>query len=541
MRARMLAAVIVGFACLALRGDGAAAGAAPPMANELAAGAVVALEIEDLGGGLRRWRDSPLRAALERTQALAEMEKSRIFRKLSARATRLDEILGFELTLDRLILAAGRRAALGVYDVSDTKFVVIAETTARDAERSPLWAARARMERREHAGVPYFLVPATARRSGAALALVGNRLVFGNDEPAFRQTLLLGARAAGVAVRAAPGAALGDDPRYRRLLQASPRDLFARVFVDQKRLNGTPQFDKRWIFDVDLAKRVDAALLGVRFERDETVETRAYAFAPGAPLPPLAAPAPGVAFGRSDLARATDALPAAPFGARRPTDAADAARALADICSSGDKADLERLRAALAAARPTALLEIADPTPRQGLRTHDRNGVLLALARPDQLDAAALEAALQAARLRGLDVGGAPRPAFADAAGARVLRLPLVEEHVVTVRRAGAALVVATDPEIASRLEAVGAAALPRLAPPMVGALRLDLRRAGAHLGEVTRLLAARSNWPARDARFYAESVAGLPAAWPAVRDLVVVEYASGGLHLVEAHYREAP
>jgi len=33
--------------------------------------------------------------------------------------------------------------------------------------------------------------------------------------------------------------------------------------------------------------------------------------------------------------------------------------------------------------------------------------------------------------------------------------------------------------------------------------------------------------------------VAGLPAAWPAVRDLVVVEHAAGGLHLVEAHYRE--
>jgi hypothetical protein len=541
MRARTVASVLVVVTCLALRGDGAAAGGAPPMANELAAGAVVALEVEDLGGGLRRWRDSPVRAALARTAALAEMEKSRIFRKLSARATRLDEILGFELTLDRLILVAGRRAALGLYDVSDTKFVVIAETTAKEAERSPLWAARGRMERREHAGVPYFLVPETARRSGAALALVGNRLVFGNDEPAFRQTLLLGARAAGVATRAAPGPALGDEPRYRRLLAASPRDLFARVFVDQKRLTGTPQFDRRWIFDLDVTRRVDAALLGVRFERDETVETRVYAFAAGAAPPPLAAPPPGVAFGRSDPRAAIATLPAAPFGARRATDAADAARYLADICGSGEKADLERLRAVLAAARPTALVEVADPAPRQGLRTHDRTGVLLVLAQPGMLDAAALEAALATARLRGLDVAGGPRPAFADAGGARVLRLPLVAEHVVAVRRAGAALVVATDPELASRLDAASAAALPRLVAPVTPALRLDLGRAGAHLGEVTRLLAARSNWPARDARFYAESVAGLPAAWPTVRDLVVVEYAAGGLHLVEAHYRETP
>jgi hypothetical protein len=544
MRARILAAVIGVGACLALEGDGAAAGAAPPMANELAAGAVVALEVEDLGAGLKRWRHSSVRAALERTAALEEMQKSRIFRKLSARATRLDEILGFELTLDRLILAAGRRAALGLYDVSDTRFVVIAETTAKEAERSPLWAARSRMERREHAGVSYFLVPETPRRSGAALALVGTRLVFGNDEKAFRQTLLLGARGAGVATRQAPGAALGDEPRYRRLLAASPRDLFARVFVDQARLSGTPQFDKRWIFDVDVARKVDAALLGVRFERDATVETRVYAFAPGTAAPPLAAPPAGVAFSRSDLRALVESLPAVPFGARRPTDAADAARRLAGLCGSAERADVERLRGVLAAARPTGLLEVADPAPRQGLRAHDRSGVTLLLASPGGLDAAALEAALAAARLRGLDVASGPSPAFAEDGGARVLRLPLVAELAVTVRRAGAdgaALIVATDPELAARLHASHAAAAPRLAAPMVAALRLDLRQAGAHLGDVTRLLGARANWPARDARFYSESVAGLPAAFASVRDLVVIEYAAGGLHLVEAHYREGP
>ncbi|HEY3352700.1 MAG TPA: hypothetical protein VGQ83_05595, partial [Polyangia bacterium] len=515
-----------------------------PMAGELAQGSLVTLELEDLSGGLTRWRGSKLRGALDGTAAYEEMRKARIFRKLSARVTGLEHVLDFTLTLDRLIVMAGRRAALGLYDVSDTRFVIVAETSTAEAERSPLWGARGRMERREHAGVPYFLIPDTPRRRGAALALVGDRLVFGNDLDAFRQTLLLAARAAGRATRQAPGPAVAADPRYRRLREASPRDLFARVFVDQSKLSGTRQFDDRWIFDPKVAATVDAALLGLRFDAGAVVETRAYTYGTPAGRPAITTPPPAAGFGHGDADALARALGFAPSVAVGPTDAAAAGRDLADLLGATAEADAKRLTGLLAPARPVRSVEVADPAARVGVRAYDRAAVALVLESPAALGGGLgpLEAAVLELATRGLAVGGTAGATWVDEGGLRVLRVPLVEERRLTLDlQPGGVLVVATDPDLARRVRAALGPLAPWLRPGAPLALRLDVARAGAYYASVTRLLASRGNWARRDAAFFAEGVAGLRDLWPDGQDLVIAGYGAGDLYLEEVHYRDRP
>jgi hypothetical protein len=539
MRTRMLIALTIAGVALFARDHGRAAGAPPPMARELAAGSLVTLELEDLAGGLARWRDSPLRGHLEKATAYEQMRTARIFRKLANRVAALEGVLGVQLTLDRLILMAGRRAALGVYDVSDTTFVVVAETTLADAQRSPLWGARARMQPREHAGVPYFLAPDTPKRRGAAVALVGNRLVFGNDLAAFRATLLLAARAAGVTARKAPGPAVADDPRYRRLMDASPRDLFARVFVLQSHLSGTRQFDDRWIFDPQVAATVDAALLGLRFGAGELVETRASTYRDPAERPAVTAPPPAAGFGHADVAALARGLAVAPFVSAGPTDAAAASHLLGDLCGVLDEAELKRLEAALAPARPVRALELADPTP-PGLRSYDRAAVVLALGDPAALGRAPLEALLLELTARGLGAGGGSGAAWTDEAGARVLRLPLVEERRLTLDAPEPGLlIVATDPDLARRARVALPPLRPALAPGAALLLRVDVARAGAHFAAVAGLLAARPNWSRRDAEFFSDSVGGLQGLWPEGEDVVAAGFGVGDLYLEEVHYRE--
>jgi hypothetical protein len=539
MRPRIVMILVALTVALAARDHGRAAPGAPPMAAELPAGSLVTLEVEDLAAGLARWRDSQLRRALTTSEAYAELRKARVFRKLTSRVTGLEELLGTQLTLDRLILMAGRRAALGLYDVSDTSFVLVAETTAEAAGRSPLWGARSRMEPREHAGLAYFLAKPTPRRHGAAVALVGNRLVFGNDLDRFPEALLLAAKGAGVRARAAAGPAVADDPRYRRLAAASPPDLLARVFVDQARLSGTRQFDERWIFDPHLAATVDAALLGLRPGAGETVETRAYCYRAAAGRPAVTSPPPAAGFGHADAAALAPLLGFAPFVSARPTDAADAGRALGGLIGATTAAAQARLTALLAAAAPVRSVELAAPAAGSGLAAHDRAGIALVFAAPGRLDVAALEAAVLEGAAHGLAVGGATGATLVDEGGARVVRLPFVDELRPTLRLEGGVLVVATDPELTRRL----ALALPRLAAyTQVGApvaLRLDVPAAAAAYADVTGLLAARTNWSRTDAAFFSGSVAGLRALWPDAGAIIALGFGQGELYLEEVHYRD--
>jgi hypothetical protein len=215
-------------------------------------------------------------------------------------------------------------------------------------------------------------------------------------------------------------------------------------------------------------------------------ETRVHLYDSGTPPPDAGKPAKGDA-----------ALPPLGFSVTvEPTDAARAAARVRRLLPDWELDDGEpearragdRLEGLLAAAQPTRALEVVTLDGGDGGGTAmpwlRRGGAIaIALAAPGALDLAAVEKTL-ADRLGG---------AFADADGARVLKLPLVDDWALSLIVRDGVLVVATSPALALEvLRELPPKALTAEAPLRS---RLDVRAAEAGWRRLESVTGARESW----------------------------------------------
>ncbi|MSP59617.1 MAG: hypothetical protein EXR72_04605 [Myxococcales bacterium] len=553
MSSRRITAFMVPAALCALctlaPGDTAPAAAPKTLTELLPKGAVAVLEFDDLRLLLKRWSASRLHRRFDGSRAAHDLEKSRLYLRLAENVGQLEEVAGFGLSLERLTQLAGHRSAVAMYDVPSTSFVLVMELQPDEARRSDLLGQKGtggKLAAREHRGVKYLLKEGARGKTPLAVALVGDRLIAGSDLAAFRDTLVLAARAAGLPTSPATGAepiALAADPDVAGLFAAAPRGAPIRLWVDQKRLTGTHYFDDYWIFGGQSAAGIDSALIALSPGEDTTAETRIYLYAAGK-RPDVTEDA-AVEIGRADPVSATLALPAAPpFASAFPVDAGRAAEVIAGLLPRGareDQAgDAAPIATSLASGKPRRAVEAIDPSHAKGGFAEHHGAVAIGLAAPALLDPRALEAALAAAVAPRV-TGAGSALTFSDegtgAAAVRALRLPLIAEWSLSWRRIEGGIVIATDPTACRKLaEALARPETAKLLAPSAPRLyRLDLDRAGTVWRDVTKTLAARDNWSdVANGEFYRESVGGLFEVARDTHRVVALGYARGPRHYVE-------
>lgn len=545
------------------RGDNATADAPRTLAGLLPAGALAALEVDDLGALLDRWMKSRLHKDFEDSAAERQLEHSRLYLRLERNLAEVEEAAGLSLSLERLQKLGGHRSAIALYQLPTTSFVLITELSPEEARASTWFDQKGRLEPREHRGVKYLYREGARGQATLAVALVGNRLLAGTDIPAFRGALVLTARAAGLAVAPpAPGQpqdpgsgpeSLAADPRHRALLGATPPAAPITVWVSGEAL-ASRYFDSYWIFGkTDIFGRgVRAAWLTLTPGEDLTVETRTLLYAEGT-RPAVAAGAAsggGTVVGQSDVPGQVAPLPGAPiFAAAHPTDASAAGAALTELLPLPGGPEIsaktaEALAMVLGPARPDRALEVLDPARAKGGPMQHHAGLVLALRAPASFDAAHFEAALLGALAPGLGAPSGSTLAFTDEGGRRSLKLPLVpaSEWSLTWQLRGDRLLVATEAAGVTRLaEALAHAEVNRLLDAAAPRLyRLDLGRAATVWRDTTRMLALRKNWNSEEnADLFTKTIGGLFTMVKDTRRVLAYGYAQGtDIYVEEVQYR---
>jgi len=318
------------------------------------------------------------------------------------------------------------------------------------------------------------------------------------------------------------------------------------MWVAQSKVAGTHYFDDYWIFGKQTGADIEQAMVTFSPGDDVASEARLYLYADGK-RPDVVEEA---AIGMSDVGAQATRLPSAPpFASAWPADADGAAEAIVEMLPRGapnqSPVDEKPIAAALAAGKPRRVVEVVEPAhPKGGFAEH-HGALAVALASPDALDGKALEAALAKA-VAPLVTGAGSEVAFVDdGAGAdavRALQLPLVAEWALSWKKAGAAIVIATDPAACRRLaaslaQAPGSSLLGASAPRLY---RLDVDRAGAAWRDVTKTLAERSNWSdVADAELFDQSIGGLFDVAKEWKHVLAFGYARGPrLYVEEVQYK---
>lgn len=549
--ASLLCSLLVCATLLAIPGDHATAGPPSSLATLLPNGAVTLLEVEDLRALIGRWNTAELRRNLAASQAAEEVARSRLYLRLARNLGEVEDLLGYGITLERLAQLGGHRSAIAFYDLATTSFVFVSELTAGELKAGDWFEQRRRMEERQHRGVAYGIKPSSQGKAALALAIVGERLIVGTDIEAFRGTLVLAARAAGLPVTIAlPGQAdpvpLGEGPDYRALLMLAPRRAPVHVWVSRDAL-ASRYFDNYWLFGPGGGRGIRAAWLALEPGRP-TRETRIYRYED---LRSSQAARPRVGrddateIGASDLtARLALLPPSTLYASAHPTHAADAAQAILELMPAPRPRDgvdpVERLRRVIEPWQVHRAIEVIDPEVEttakwQEGRWTNEAAVALGLEAQQGFAAAQFEGALldllALQPVVGAEVG------FVERDGLRVLELPLIEEWKLSWLRQGDALVVGTSPTACLRLAQA-------VAPPNGGRLlrsdapliyRLDLRRASAIWEANLEVLRDHPSWTdPRHADLFGRTVTGLFHLDRELHDVTAFGYARGERDYVE-------
>jgi hypothetical protein len=568
---RLLASLAVAAAALvvALLVHGGAGGATPTpstIARGLPGGAVAYLEAPDLRALLAAYRGSAMRRAFDGSRADASMRQGLLFLRLGERVAALEQIAGFELTWDRLLALVGKDAGLAVYDLPDTRFVLVSRLAAGELTAAPLLQARQRFAGRKHAGLEFFVHEKPGQPT-LAFAVLGDRLLVSNDLPHFRDALVLTAREIGQKVDGKAAAPLAADPFFPGLLAASPADASLRVFVRLDRIRGTHHFDDFWIFDWatgGASPRLDgleATLLSARVgAAGRASETRVSAVAADRRDRVLAGlpKAPG-----ADLDAACAALPP---GLLTSVSQGDAARRLLWLLPYADRVDdwgaptgedprlaaapaLEAVLARSGAGRVLDVVSLSTTTRPDGATVVRRHGaVAVRLATPGALDVPALEAALVAPVSAAL--GRRISLAFTQATDSsgrftlHGLRIPLVEasEWQLTLIPPGPSspwLIVATSAagaaDLATRLGQPALAGHLEAGAPACG--RIDLLTARARWTDLAATL-ERGPWSAEESRALVTQVVPDLFAALGLREVITVAHRRDEYHVEQVEYR---
>jgi hypothetical protein len=136
------------FAAL-YRGLPVDAEASPQLAAMVPQGALLTIEAKDFSGLLKRWNDSPEKAAWLKSDNYSVFSNSRLFGRLGGAQDEFAQAAGLSPDEDFLKQVAGRESVFAWYDIGKLEFLYITRMSASTAEKSSLLQLRQKFSTRK--------------------------------------------------------------------------------------------------------------------------------------------------------------------------------------------------------------------------------------------------------------------------------------------------------------------------------------------------------------------------------------------------------
>jgi hypothetical protein len=148
---------------------------APPevdLATLMPSGALLYVHANDFNNVLREWNESKVKQNWLASDNYAVFQQSNLFTKLGGAYGEYASAIGFAPVLNDIGAIAGHESALALYDIHDVQFVYVSRVEEAELDKARLWTMRSKFERREVAGIPFWLRadPASGRTVGFTYA-----------------------------------------------------------------------------------------------------------------------------------------------------------------------------------------------------------------------------------------------------------------------------------------------------------------------------------------------------------------------------------
>jgi len=210
------------------------------LATLMPSGALLYVHADDFAGLLGEWNQSKVKQEWLASDNYAVFQQSNLFSKLGGVYGEYGAAIGFAPLLNDIGAIAGHESALALYDIREAQFVYISRVDEPELDKARLWSMRGKFERREVAGIPFWLRSDPA--SGRTVAFT------------FAKGLLFVATRDDLAARSLALAAGGSDPSlasqswYRDATAASagkPGEL--RMVMNLEALAKSVYFRSYWV------------------------------------------------------------------------------------------------------------------------------------------------------------------------------------------------------------------------------------------------------------------------------------------------------
>lgn len=246
------------------------------LAGVMPRGAMVYLQVRDLGTLMKTWGASPTHEAFYNSASFKDFEKSNIYLKFQDRRKDFETALGFGLDEARLSELAGTASAVAIYDIGKVEMVFVTEVGREKAIATEMFKHVPQFQERSANGSPYYV-----RDVSTDAGRLNQQFCF-----AYFQGKLLVTTTEGLMIRAlANSKAVGDDAMLADVLSIAnqakgfaARDL--TMWVDQQKLNRSRHFKSYWIYgnagekSRDSLAKIESGLIDLRFAADGLNEQR---------------------------------------------------------------------------------------------------------------------------------------------------------------------------------------------------------------------------------------------------------------------------
>jgi hypothetical protein len=246
------------------------------LAGVMPKGAMVYLQVRDLGSLLKTWIASPTHEAFYNSASFKNFESSNIYLKFQDRRKDFETALGFGIDEARLSELAGTASAVALYDIGKVELVLVTEVGREKAIATELFKKAPQFQERSANGLPYYV---------RDVATDGGRL---NQQFcfAYAEGKLFVTTTEGLMIRAlANSKAAGEDAMLAEVLSLAnlARGFAARdltMWLDQTKLNRNRHFKSYWIYgnagekSRDSLAKIESGLIDLRFAADGLNEQR---------------------------------------------------------------------------------------------------------------------------------------------------------------------------------------------------------------------------------------------------------------------------
>jgi hypothetical protein len=246
------------------------------LASVMPKGAMVYLQVRDLGTLMKTWNASPTHEAFYNSASFKNFEKSNIYLKFQDRRKDFETALGFGLDEARLSELAGAASAVAIYDIGKVEMVFVTEVGREKAIATEMFKHIPQFQERSSNGLPYYV---------RDVSTDGGRL---NQQFCFAyvESKLIVTTTEGLMIRAlANSKAAGDDAMLADVLSIAnlARGFAARdltMWVDQTKLNRSRHFKSYWIYgnagekSRDSLAKIESGLIDLRFAAEGLNEQR---------------------------------------------------------------------------------------------------------------------------------------------------------------------------------------------------------------------------------------------------------------------------